>query len=84
MPRIIKRKPAQSTRSSVSLLTASLMLMEQRAKAMATIGILTKNIHRQERTLVKRPPATGPMANPTPVTLVQMPIARPRSLGATV
>src|SRR6476620_9280498 len=84
MPTIIKRKPAQSTRCLVSLLTTSLTLIEQSTNAIATIGMLTKNIHLQDRALVRRPPATGPLANPTPVTLAQMPIACPCSLGETL
>src|ERR1700752_29060 len=49
MPTIIRRKPAQSTRSLASLRTASRTLNEQSKKATVTIGILTKNIHRHDR-----------------------------------
>ena len=47
MPTIIKRKPAQSTRCSVSLLRTSLTLIESEHEAIVTIGMLTKNIHRR-------------------------------------
>ena len=43
------------------------------------IGTLTRNTEPHQKCSTRSPPASGPMATPSPETPAQMPMARPRS-----
>ncbi len=50
-------------------------------RAAAPNGMLTKKHHRQDSSVVRMPPSTGPVAGPSAVPSATMPWARARRSG---
>ena len=75
--------PAQSSRCRRSRSTCGMNRYAATSTPMP-IGRLMKKIHRQSRTVMRRPPSVGPRTVASPATAPQMPSAVPRRCGGNV